>query len=117
MAMLQWDPLWEKRRRWARRFTMTVFFAFLVLGTPNFVGCVLHARVDSEVGVMTYGLPLLIGIVWGAPVLGASTLIWGVGLWKARRRGETSSLTERVCFTAIATVLTIILVPLADQLF
>jgi hypothetical protein len=40
-----------------------------------------------------------------------------LGLWKARRRGETSSLTERVCFTAIATVLTIILVPLADQLF
>jgi hypothetical protein len=117
MAMPEWDPLWEKRRRWARRFTMTFFFAFLILGTPNFVGCVLHARVDSEVGGMNYGLPLLIGIVWGAPVLGVSTLIWGLGLRKARRRGETIPLTERGCFAAIATVLAIILVALAGQFF
>jgi hypothetical protein len=89
---------WGHRRRWARRFTLTVFFGSALLATPNFARCVAHSLTDSEVGVMMYGFPLLIGALFLSPVVGVSTAIWGLGMRKARLRGEQIPFWERWCF-------------------
>jgi hypothetical protein len=98
-----------RRRLWARRFTITMFFGPTLLAVPNFASCLAHSRVDSEVGVMMHGLPLLIGVMWLGPVVGASTAIWGLGMRKARLRGEEIPFWERWCFRAIAAVLIFVL--------
>jgi hypothetical protein len=93
----------------ARRFTLTTLVAAALLGMPNFLSCLAHARVDSEVGVMMNGFPLLLGIMFVAPVVGVSTIIWGLGLRQARLQSEQVPLLERCFFGAIAAVLLFVL--------
>ena len=100
---------WERRRRSARRFTLTVFFGSSFVAAPNFVSCIAHSRVDSEVGVMVNGLPLVLGLLVVGPVVGVSTVIWGLGTKKARLWGAQIPFWERWFFRAIAGVLLLIL--------
>jgi len=100
---------WERRRRRARRFTITIFFGFLLVVSPAFASCLRHAVVDSEVGVMMYGLPIFLGVFYLSPVLSVSTVVWGLGMRKARVRGEVVPFWERWCFRAIAAALAFVL--------
>jgi hypothetical protein len=99
------DDSLNDERRWARRITLLSVAAMVVLGTPNLLNAIAHSRVDSEVGVMMYGLPLFIGLLYTCPVIGAFILVWGVGLRKARRRGEVIPRREFWCFGVIAVVI------------
>ena len=102
-------------RRWPRRITLTLVVTPIVLGLPNFLLAIAHARADSEVGVMLYGFPLFIGLVYGGPVVGVFTALWGFGLTKARRQGETIPGLELWCFRGIATVMVVLLWLLSGQ--
>jgi hypothetical protein len=92
-------------RRWARRITLALITLPSLLAIPNFLSCMAHSRVDSEVGVMMYGLPLAIGTMMGAPVVAVFALAWGLGMNKARRAGEPIPRWEIGCFGAIASLL------------
>ena len=96
-------------RRWARRTTFTLIVLPSILAFPSFMSCLAHSRVDSEVGVMMHGLPLAIGIMLGTPVVSVFTIIWGLGLRKARRTGEQIPLWELLCFGAISSLLLLLL--------
>ena len=85
----------------------------LLLAGPNFVSCLAHSAVDSEVGVMMYGFPLFIGVTYGTPVLGFTTLLWGLGLKKAYFAAEKIPLWEALSFGIIAVVVTLLLYLLA----
>ena len=65
---------------------------------------------------MMYGFPLFIGLVWGSPVVGVCTLLWGLGLSKARRQGETIPRLELWCFRLTATAMPVLLLLLGDNL-
>ena len=92
-------------RRWVRRTTFTLIALPSIVAIPSFMSCLAHSRVDSEVGVMMYGFPLLIGTMMATPVVSVFTLIWGFGLKKARRTGEQIPLWELLCFGAISALL------------
>ncbi len=61
--------------KWGRRLTLGLLALALVVAGPNFLACFAHSAVDSEVGVMMYGFPLFIGVVYGTPVLALTTLL------------------------------------------
>ena len=106
---MEGDDSTKDDRRWARRITLLSVAAIVVLGTPNLLNAIAHGRVDSEVGVMMYGLPLFIGLLYACPVVGAFTLVWGLGLRRARRRGDAIPRREIWCFAVIATVTGVLL--------
>ena len=58
---------------------------------------------------MMNGFPLLLGIMFVAPVVGVSTIIWGLGLRQARLQSEQVPLLERSSFGAIAASLLFVL--------
>ena len=105
----------KDERRWSRRITLTLVAATIALGLPNFLLAMAHARADSEVGVMMYGFPLFIGLFYGSPVVGVFAALWGFGLTKARRQGETIPGLELWCFRGIATVMVVLLWLLSGQ--
>jgi len=80
----------------------------MFLAAPGFVSCISHAMVDSEVGVMMHGLPIVLGLLYGLPLIGASTILWGLGLRHARLGGEEISFGERWGFRGIAAALLIV---------
>jgi hypothetical protein len=96
-------------RRWARRTTFALIALPSMLSVPSFMSCLAHSRVDSEVGVMMYGLPLVIGAMLGTPVVSLFTIIWGLGLKKAQGTGERIPLWELLCFGAITASLLLFL--------
>ena len=102
-------------RRWPRRITLTLVAAGIVLGLPNFLLAMAHASADSEVGVMMYGFPLFIGLVYSSPVVSVFAVLWGFGLTKAHRQGETIPVLERWVFGGIATALLLLLLLLSEQ--
>ena len=102
-------------RRWPRRITLTLVVTTIVLGLPNFLLAIAHARADSEVGVMMYGFPLFIGLFYGSPVVGIFAALWGLGLTKARRQGETIPGLELWVFRGIAAALLLLLLLLSEQ--
>ena len=102
-------------RRWPRRITLTLVAAGIVLGLPNFLLAMAHASADSEVGVMMYGFPLFIGLVYSSPVVSVFAVLWGFGLTKARRQGETIPGLELWCFRGIATAMVVLLWLLSGQ--
>lgn len=112
---MEGDKSAKDARRWPRRITVTLVATTIVLGLPNFLLAMAHARADSEVGVMMYGFPLFIGLVYGSPIVGVFALLWGLGLTKARRQGETIPRLELWCFRGIATVMVVLL--LSEQYF
>ena len=59
-------------RKWGRRLTLGLLVLALLVAGPNFLACIGHSAVDSEVGVMMYGFPLLIGMIYGSPLLGVT---------------------------------------------
>ena len=91
------DDVTKDDRRWARRITLFLVVAPSLLAAPYFLNAVAHARADSEVGVMMYGFPLFIGMLYGAPVVGAFTLAWGLGLARARLRTTTPCDAAQLC--------------------
>lgn len=96
-------------RRWARRITLALITLPSLLAIPNFLSCMAHSRVDSEVGVMMYGLPLAIGTMMGTPVVAVFALAWGLGMKQAWRGGESIPRWEIGCFGAIASLLALLL--------
>ena len=93
---------WERARRWGRRITWTLALILAVGLTPYTLMCVSHALVDSEVGVMLYGMPVMVGLLVGLPILALPATVWGVGLAKARRRGDLIAWREAWSFLVIA---------------
>jgi hypothetical protein len=102
------EPRWVRWRRWARRCTLTLVFLPMLLAAPSFASCVAHAMVDSEVGVMTHGFPIIFGVVLLLPLVLTSTIVWGLGLRKARLGGDDTPFWERWLFRGIATVLALL---------
>ena len=96
-------------RTWGRRATLGLIALALVLGAPNFLSCLAHSAVDSEVGVMMHGFPLLIGAVYGTPVLGVTALLWGHGLKKSYFSAEQIPRWEAWSFGIVAVVVTLLL--------
>jgi hypothetical protein len=96
-------------RRWVRRTTFTLIALPSIVAIPSFMSCMAHSRVDSEVGVMMYGLPLVIGAMLGTPVVSLFTIIWGLGLKKAHGTGERIPLWELLCIGAITASLLLLL--------
>ena len=109
------DDTQKDDRRWARRITLILVGSLSLLAAPNFLRCVAHSRVDSEVGVMMHGFPLFIGLMYSAPVVGVFTLIWGVGLVRARRRKEAIPTRELLCFGVLAAVIGWVLLALSSN--
>ncbi len=107
------DDVTKDDRRWARRITLFLVVAPSLLAAPYFLNAVAHARADSEVGVMMYGFPLFIGMLYGAPVVGAFTLAWGLGLARARRRGEAIPRWEVGTFGVVAALIALSLLALS----
>ena len=101
-------------RRWARRVTLALVVGPSLLALPRALNALAHARTDSEAGVMMYGFPLFVGLVYGGPVVGAFTLAWGVGLVRARRRGEAIPRWEMGAFGVVATLIALSLPALSD---
>ena len=87
----------------------------VLLGGTSFVSCLAYSSVDSEVGVMMTGFPLFIGVTFGTPVLGLSTLMWGLGLKKARVVGEKIPRWEMPCFCFFAVTATLLLCLLSEN--
>ncbi len=85
-----------------------------LLAVPSLLNAVAHARVDSEVGVMMYGVPLFIGMVFGCPVVAAFTVVWGLGLARARGRGEAIPRWEMGSFGVVAPLITLLLLALSE---
>ena len=104
-------------RRWPRRITVTLVATAIIISLPNVLALIPHGRAGSEVGVMMYGFPLSVGLVFGSPVLGACTLLWGLGLTKARRQGEQIPGLEWCFFGVIASVMMLLLFLLSGQYF
>ncbi len=96
-------------RKWGRGLTLGLVGLALVLAGPNFVSCLAHSAVDSEVGVMMYGFPLFIGVTYGTPVLGLTMLLWGLGLKKAYFAAEKIPRWEAWSFGIVAVVVTLLL--------
>ena len=92
----------KNTRTWGRRITLGLLSLGVLLGGSSFVSCLAYSAVDSEVGVMMTGFPLLIGVTFGTPVVGLSTLLWGLGLKQARGAGEQIPRWEAWCFGCIA---------------
>ena len=109
------DHARQDARRWPRRITLTLVVLAIALGLPNFLLAIAHARADSEVGVMMYGFPLFLGLVYGSPVVGVFVALWGFGLTKARRQGETIPGLELWLFRGVATVMVVLLWLLSGQ--
>ena len=99
----------KNSRKWGRRLTLGLVALALVLAGPNFLACLAHSAVDSEVGVMMYGFPLFIGVTFGTPVLGLTTLLWGLGLKKAYFSAEQIPRWESWSFGIIAVGATLLL--------
>jgi len=102
------EQRWELARLWARRFTLTLILVPALLAAPRFAACISHVLVDSEVGVMMYGLPLVIGIVLLWLMVFASTVTWGLGMRKTRLQGKEIPFWERWCFRGIAAGLALV---------
>ena len=91
-----------RARPWARRVTFALITLPLVIAIPNFVGLIAHTRTDSELGIMMYGFPIFIGLVFGTPIVCISTAVWGLGLRKSKQAGEKLPRWELVIFGIIA---------------
>ena len=76
---------WERIRKLGKWVSLGLPLVLLVFATPHFLMAVNHARVDSEVGVMMHGLPLVIGGVFTAPAICYFAIFWGLGLRKAHQ--------------------------------
>ena len=103
----------KNTRKWGRRITLGLIALALVLAGPNFVSCLAHSAVDSEVGVMMYGFPLLIGVTFGTPLLGFTALLWGLGLKKAYFAEGQIPRWESLSFGVIAVGVSLLLCLLA----
>jgi hypothetical protein len=104
----------EDKRRWPRRITLALVVVPIVLALPKFLLAIAHARADSEVGVMMYGFPLFLGLFYGSPVVAVFVVLWGLGLTKARRQGETIPGLELWVFRGIAAALLLLLLLLSE---
>ena len=100
---------WGRIRRWGRRVTLTVGVLFGLSITPYTLMCVAHSTVDSEVGVMSYGFPVLMASVIGVPLLVLPTVAWGVGIRKTQDKGASLPRWEAWTFLGIAGGLSVLL--------
>lgn len=100
---------WGRIRRWGRRVSLTVGVLFGFSITPYTLMCVAHQTVDSEVGVMSYGFPVLMASVVVVPILVLPMVAWGMGIRKTRERGDELPRWEAWAFVGIAGVLSFLL--------
>ena len=100
---------WGRIRSWGRGISLASAVLFGLSVTPYTLMCVSHSAVDSEVGVMGFGFPVLMASVIGVPLLVLPTVAWGVGIRKTRDKGAPLPRWEAFSFLGIAGVLTALL--------
>ena len=96
------ERTWASCRRWGRRVSLSLGLLLGLGLTPYTLMCLPHASVDSEVGVMVYGLPVLFALGVGVPVLVLPTATWGLGLRKVQEQGTSIPRWEAWTFLGVA---------------
>ena len=78
---------WERNRRLGKWGTLVMSGILLLYVLPYVYMTAAHVRVDSEVGVMMYAVPVFIAVSLTAPVVACFAILWGLGLRRARQDG------------------------------
>ena len=93
-------------RKWGRALTLLSAIGSALVILPLYLGMQLHARADSEVGVMMYGMRFLTVLLPALPIVLLCCALWTVGLLRARKEGapvpgwELWTLIVISCLTA-----------------
>jgi hypothetical protein len=80
---------WDKRRKRMRNLVLGADGLLMIPVLPLAYNTLAHARVDSEVGVMVNGVPMIGMLLLATPFLAACTAFWAQGFVRSQTRGLT----------------------------